>query len=88
MHLVPSHKDTEKEFAQSQRLSTAREALLSLDDDKREIFVLAQIEEMSAPEIADITGLPVNTVYSRLRAARTAFSAEIQRLEASQRRHT
>jgi RNA polymerase sigma-70 factor, ECF subfamily len=51
-----------------------------LDDDKREVFVLAQVEQMSAKEIADIVGIPMNTVYSRLRAARAAFESEVQRL--------
>jgi DNA-directed RNA polymerase specialized sigma24 family protein len=37
---------------------------------------------MAAPEIAVIIGVPLNTVYSRLRAARRVFAAEIARLEA------
>ena len=38
-------------------------------------------EQRSAPEIAEITGLPLNTVYSRVRAAKAAFQAEVARLE-------
>ena len=34
------------------------------------MLVLHEIEEMTAPEIADILGIPLNTVYSRLRVAR------------------
>src|SRR6478735_3995219 len=63
-----------------ERLALARRALSVLDDDKREIFVLARVEQMSAPEIAEVLGIPLNTVYSRLRAARLAFEAEITRL--------
>ncbi len=70
---------TEAVLAQ-ERLALARRALASLDDDKREVFVLARIEGMSAPEIADVIGLPLNTIYSRLRAARLAFDAEVARL--------
>jgi RNA polymerase sigma-70 factor (ECF subfamily) len=44
-----------------------------LDDDKREVLVLAELEQMTAVEIASAIGIPVNTVYSRLRAARQAF---------------
>jgi RNA polymerase sigma-70 factor (ECF subfamily) len=69
----------------SERLALARRALSSLDDDKREVFVLARVEQMSAPEIANVVGIPLNTVYSRLRAARLAFDAEVSRLEASTR---
>ena len=68
-----------------ERLALAHRALSSLDDDKREIFVLARVEQMSAPEIAEVLGIPLNTVYSRLRAARLAFDAQVTRLRASTR---
>ncbi len=45
-----------------------------LDDDQREVFVLAELEELSAPEIAEVLGVKLNTVYSRLRLARVAFA--------------
>ncbi len=41
-----------------------------LDPDKREVLVLAELEEMTVPEIAVCLGANVNTVYSRLRAAK------------------
>jgi RNA polymerase sigma-70 factor (ECF subfamily) len=44
-----------------------------LDSDKREVLVLAELEQMTAPEIAAAIDAPINTVYSRLRAARAAF---------------
>ena len=69
----------------SERLLLARRALSALDDDKREIFVLARVEQMSAPEIAGVLCIPLNTVYSRLRAARLAFDAEVTRLRAISR---
>lgn len=73
--------DLERDVERGQRLALARRALEELDDDKREAFVLACVEQMSAPEIAEITGVPVNTVYSRIRAARIAFSAHLARLD-------
>jgi RNA polymerase sigma-70 factor (ECF subfamily) len=45
-----------------------------LDDSQREVFVLAELEQMSAREIAEALGLKLNTVYSRLRLARAAFA--------------
>jgi RNA polymerase sigma-70 factor, ECF subfamily len=71
------------ELEQAERLALARRALEALDADKREAFVLGCIEQRSAPEIAELTGVPLNTVYSRLRAARRVFAAEIARLEAA-----
>lgn len=44
-----------------------------LDDDKREIFVLAELEGFRVPEIAELLQLKLNTAYSRLRLAREAF---------------
>lgn len=41
-----------------------------LDDDRRAVFVLVELEGMTAQEVAAGLGLNVNTVYSRLRAAR------------------
>lgn len=70
------------ELEHAERLALARRALDALDADKREAFVLGCVEQRSAPEIAELTGVPLNTVYSRLRAARRVFAAEIARLEA------
>ncbi len=81
-----SSADLERKLDASQRLELARRALESLDDEKREAFVLACVEQMSAPEIAEITGLPLNTVYSRIRAARLAFAAKVARLSQPSRR--
>lgn len=74
-------RDVEDQLETEERLAIARRALEALDDDKREAFVLAHVEQMSAPEIVEITGVPLNTVYSRIRAARLAFSAEVARLQ-------
>lgn len=65
---------------QNEQLAVARRALAALDQDKREVFVLALVEQMSAPEIAVVLGVPLNTVYSRLRAARAAFGAQVARM--------
>lgn len=53
--------------------------LEGLDERKREVFVLSEILEMSGREIAETIGVPMNTVYSRLRAAREEFDAAAQR---------
>lgn len=79
---APSGSDASCELEQAERLALARRALDALDADKREAFVLGCVEQRSAPEIAELTGVPLNTVYSRIRAARRLFAAEIARLEA------
>ncbi len=75
----------ERAALSNERLALARAVLETLSDDQREIFVLARVEQMSAPEIAEVVGIPLNTVYSRLRAARLAFEAEVARRQVSTR---
>ena len=45
---------------------------------KREVFVLVEVHGMTAPEISHELGIPLNTVYTRLRAARIAFEAALR----------
>ncbi|MGF1468461.1 MAG: RNA polymerase sigma factor [Sandaracinaceae bacterium] len=75
--------------AQAERNDAVRllhRLLGSLDDDKRAVFILAELEQMSAPEIAEALELNVNTVYSRLRAARRLFEAALARHRAEEAR--
>ena len=57
----------------------------SLDDEKREVFVQAELAQMTAQEIAEVMGVNINTVYSRLRAARRAFEEAVTRFRARDR---
>ncbi len=45
-------------------------ALEQLDDAKREVFVLYEIEELEMKDVVALVGCPLQTGYSRLRAAR------------------
>jgi len=59
-----------EEMARREALEQLDRALATLDVGRRAVIVLHEIEEMTAPEIAKAMGLPLNTVYSRLRVAR------------------
>lgn len=50
-----------------------------LEEERRAVFILAELEGMSAPEIAESLGVKLNTVYSRLRLARVDFQTEVRR---------
>jgi RNA polymerase sigma-70 factor, ECF subfamily len=45
----------------------------SLDDKKRDLFILAVLEEMTIPEVATALAIPLNTAYTRLRSVRAEF---------------
>ena len=64
-----------------------RRALALLDDvleemamDLRSVFVLSEVEQMTAPEIATMLDVPLGTVASRLRRAREEFQRRVKRL--------
>ena len=67
------------------QLQLLAKLLAELDETKREVFVLAELEEMTAPEIAQALEIPLNTAYSRLRAARQAFEQALARHTARER---
>ena len=54
--------------------ATVHAILDHLSDDLREALVMAELEGMSGPEIAEVTGLKVATVYGRIRTARAKFN--------------
>jgi RNA polymerase sigma-70 factor (ECF subfamily) len=58
--------------------------LAELDDDKRAVFVFYEIEELAMSEVAEVVGCPLQTAYSRLRAAREHVEAAARRLAASE----
>lgn len=47
--------------------------LAGLDAKKRELFILAVLEEMTIPEVAAALAIPLNTAYTRLRSVRADF---------------
>jgi RNA polymerase sigma-70 factor, ECF subfamily len=64
---------------QNDRVKLLWSLLHELDEPKREVFAMAELDELTAPEIAAILGIPLNTAYSRLRAARQAFEEALAR---------
>lgn len=68
--------------ARAEAVRTLYEILTQLEPEKRAVFVLSELEQMTAPEIAVATETGLNTVYSRLRAARREFDAALSRFRA------
>jgi RNA polymerase sigma-70 factor (ECF subfamily) len=64
-----------EQLEQSRAWAILRRFLESLDEKKRNTYVLSRIEGLTAPEIAEALAIPINTVYSRLHAAEAALAS-------------
>ncbi len=91
----PEPLDPKRDAAPSEEALAQREAakvverfIEGLDPAKRAVFVLSEVEGMTAPEIGEVLGLKINTVYSRLRVARQKFEQAIARHRAIVQRPT
>ncbi len=67
-----------------QRLDLLDRALRTIDLGKRAVLLLHEVEEMTAPEVAEVLGIPLNTVYSRLRVARGELEEAVSKLQREQ----
>jgi RNA polymerase sigma-70 factor (ECF subfamily) len=63
-------------------LRMLQQLLDAMSDDKREVFVLVEVGEMSVPEVAEALRINLNTAYARLRAARAEFESSLGRQRA------
>ena len=54
----------------NQALAIVEDFARTLDEERRAVFVLSELEQMPVPEIASALALNLNTVYSRVRALR------------------
>jgi len=58
------------------------EVLSAMPEHLRDVFVLSELEEMSAPEVAVCLAIPTGTVASRLARARQVFDECLARMQA------
>src|SRR6478609_6254910 len=55
------------------RARSLKRTLDALDEAKRAAFVLYEVEELTLAEVAEALGVPLQTAYSRIKAAREAL---------------
>jgi RNA polymerase sigma-70 factor (ECF subfamily) len=79
-------RSPEKQLLAREDAELLHALLDELSADEREVFVLAQLEELSGPEIAQALELPVRSVYGRIAAARKNFEKALQRARAREKR--
>ena len=66
-------------LARRQERASAERVLAELSLEKRAVFIMFEIENLSCQEIAELMGVPIGTVYSRLHAARTQIQQIVSR---------
>jgi len=62
--------DPETAFLLTERTELVRKSLAALPAESREVLVLRELEELTYREIANVVGIPIGTVMSRLSRAR------------------
>ncbi len=73
--------DLEDAMEHTRASEVLRRFLDDLDEDRRRAFVLAELWEMSGREIAESLGINMNTVYARIRSARTELDRIAHRMQ-------
>jgi RNA polymerase sigma-70 factor, ECF subfamily len=78
-----------EEAERDEALRYLHEILGQMQDERREVFVLSELAQLTVPEIAQALRVNLNTVYWRLRTARREFEKIMFREQAARSRsHT
>ena len=75
----PSTRSPEQLVQRTTEVRLLHRVLNEMQEELREVFVLADLEELPGAEIAQLLGLNPNTMDSRLRAARAEFNVLVRR---------
>lgn len=75
----PEHMHTDQ-IAERERDSLLKKALANLEEEMRLLIVLKHLQQMKYDEIAEITGLEVGTVKSKLFRARLQLKEELTKM--------
>lgn len=70
----------------AERVRLFEKLLAELDEDKRTLLILSELEQWTLREIAELFGSNTNTIYSRVRAAKRAFEQAYARWQAGKER--
>lgn len=67
---VDEHASPQRELERREQREAVQQGLAALPDEQRTVLVLREIEQLSYTEIAEVTGLELGTVKSRISRAR------------------
>lgn len=71
-------------LARREAVAVFERAIATLDESRRAVFLLVDVEELAVTQAALALGLNTNTAYWRLRKARLAFRRALSRLQAGE----
>ena len=74
---APAHEGPFERTLHRQATDFLHQVLERLDDERRALLIMVDLEQTSVAEAAEALEINLNTAYSRLRAARRAFEAEL-----------
>jgi RNA polymerase sigma-70 factor (ECF subfamily) len=83
--LVGTSRDPHEAAQETEAAAIVERILEEFEDDRRSVFVMIELEEFSAQQVAASLGISVNTVHSRLRLARRDFEAGLKRMKAREK---
>ena len=81
----PDCQSAQLRLEEREELELVQAALQSIPEGRREVFLMARIEELPIPEVAAVLEIPLNTAYTRLRTANQEFADAVKRLRLRQR---
>ena len=81
-----SNETPEQQLVRRQAQQQLMRLLDRMTPEKRATFVLFELEGMQADQIAELMGVPVGTVHSRLHGARKQFVRDLARQQSRIRR--
>lgn len=76
--LVDPARGPEQRLEQQRELRELEQVLSALPEEQREVIVLIDLEQLTAPQAAEALEVKLNTVYSRLRLGRAALSKSLK----------
>jgi RNA polymerase sigma-70 factor (ECF subfamily) len=82
----PTPEVPERQLEMSEAAALVHAFVETLDEDKRTVFLLCEVEGLAVVDVARVLDANPNTVYARLRAVRAQFDRWASRLRARERR--
>jgi RNA polymerase sigma-70 factor (ECF subfamily) len=74
-------RNPQRNIEREQTRLRVRQAIETLPDREREVLVLKEFEGLKYREIAEVVGIPIGTVMSRLYSARRNLATAIEEME-------